>query len=320
MTKADQIQARAREWFVRLEDPDTPASTWLEFQSWLEIDPSHRRAYEAIELLWADLDQLPDRRAANDDRPPGNGKHAPGRSRRTPWLYGSIATAAATALAVGVWTSSGVGSTRTFGTGDAPKTVVLSDGSTVYLNRHTDLQVRMVRDRRAVELSNGEAAFDVAHDATRPFVIAAGEHHIRVLGTAFNVMHDGDRFAVSVERGRVAVRPAHASVDLNLVAGQKLEQVGRRRAVLSRTSTDEGSAWRRGVLIYHDAELAEVAADLSRYFNRPVVISDSVHKLRFTGALQVGDETTMLDQLEDFLPIRASRTAADVRLTPREGR
>lgn len=317
MTTAEQIEAQALEWFVRLQDADAPESAWLEFQTWLEADPAHPRAYDAIEQAWVEIEQpAPILPAANDDIRGVGGR----RGSRPVWLYPSVAAAAAAVAALGVWTQFGMGPEQTYSTGDAPQTVTLSDGSTLYMNRHTDLSVRMERDRRLVTLSDGEAAFDVAHNAARPFEVAAGGHDVKVLGTAFNLVHHDGQFAVSVERGVVAVRAARAKSDLRLIAGQRVEQAGSGPAVLSKVAADEASAWRRGVLIYHDADLAEVGGDLSRYFDKPVIVSVSAQKLRFTGALQVGDEATMLDQLQDFVPIRAARSAADVRLTAREAR
>lgn len=317
MTTAKQIEEQALGWFVRLQDLDAPESAWLDFQSWLEADPAHSRAFDGIEQAWVEIEQpaqvLP---VANDDIPLVGGRRRSGPA----WLYPSFAAAAAAVVALGVWTQSNVGTGQTYSTDDAARTVVLSDGSTLYLNRHTDLSVRMERDRRSVTLRDGEAAFDVAHNAARPFEITAGDHDVRVLGTAFNVVHHDGRFAVSVERGVVAVRPARAKSDLRLVAGQRIDQAGTGLAVLSKVASDEASAWRRGVLIYHDAGLTEVGDDLSRYFDKPVIVSSSAQKLRFTGALQVGDEATMLDQLQDFVPIRSARSATDVRLTAREGR
>lgn len=316
MTLAEQIEEQALGWFVRLQDVDAPESVWLDFQSWLEADPAHTRAYDMVEQAWVEIEQpVVTTPAANDDAPLTGGR----RRSRPAWLYPSFAAAAAAVVALGVWTQFGLGGAQTYSTDDQTRTVTLSDGSSLYLNRHTDLSVRMERGRRSVTLKDGEAAFDVVHDASRPFVITAGDHDVRVLGTAFNVVHHDGRFAVTVERGVVAVRPALAKSALRLVTGQRVDQSGTGRAVLSKVSSDEASAWRRGVLIYHDADMAEVGDDLSRYFDKPVIVSASAQKLRFTGALQVGDEATMLDQLQDFVPIRSARSSTDVRLTAREG-
>lgn len=254
---------------------------------------------------------VPLRVAANDSAP---------LSRRA-WLFPSVAAAAALVLSIGLWTQiSGQGAVQTYRTEDASRALTLSDGTQVYLNRHSDVTVRMKGDSRSVTLDDGEAAFDVAHDATRPFVVTASGRQIRVLGTAFNVLNHDDRFSVSVERGIVAVTPASSRTPVRLTVGQKIDQTGDAASVLSRIDPARASSWRQGVLIYRNAPLAEVADDLSRYLGKPVTLSPSAQPLHFTGALRVGDEATMLKQLQDFVPVQTTRSSTGIDLTARGDR
>lgn len=315
MTVTPEIEEEALHWFVQLSDPDAPAAAWLEFQDWLERNEAHRLAYNAIEQTWIDLDgseaaPVPLRAAANDSGLV---------SRR--WLVPSAAAAAAVVLSVGLWTQLGgsVG-VQTYQTDEAARTITLSDGSLIHLNRHSDMTVRMGDDGRNVTLGEGEAAFDVAHDAARPFVITAGDRRVRVLGTAFNVLNHDGRFTVSVERGVVAVTPAKAAAPVRLTVGQRIDQTGDGASVLTQVDPARASSWRQGVLIYRNASLVEVADDLSRYLDKPVTLSASAQSLHFTGALRIGDEATMLKQLQDFVPVRTTRSSTGIDLTARGGR
>ncbi|CAN5349148.1 FecR family protein [soil metagenome] len=322
MTTTTDIEEQALGWFVRLNDADASSSAWLSFQDWLEADDAHRLAYDAIEQTWVDLDEAPSPPvviavAANDAGPARRtGAH---RSRPV-WLFPAFAAAAALVITVGVWPRiNGLNDTQVYTTGAEPRTVELSDGSHIYLNRHSDLTVRMKASSRTVTLADGEAAFDVTHDASRPFIITTGGRDVRVLGTAFNVLsHDG-RFSVGVERGVVAVTPSKATAPVRLTAGQKIDQTGSATPVLSQMDPERASSWRQGVLIYRNAALADVANDLSRYLDKPVTVSPTAQPLHFTGALRVGNEATMLDQLQAFVPVRTTRSSTDVRLTARDG-
>ena len=307
------IEETARGWFVRLNGPDASETEWLAFQDWIEAEPAHRDAYDRVEALWIALDEVP-RSAlpANDDLP------RPRRSRPG-WLYPAVGMAAALALAVGVWPLFDA-PTEIYRTESAPRTVELSDGSVIHMNRHSDLSVRMERGRREVVLSDGEAAFDVAHNASRPFVITASDHSVQVLGTAFNVVNHDGRFSVSVERGVVAVTPASSKEAMRLTAGQRVDQLGRQPAVLSRVDPASASTWRSGVLVYRNASLAEVGDDLSRYLDKPVNLSVSAQNLRFTGVLRVADEAVMLEQLKELAPVEVVRSADGVDLTGRDSR
>lgn len=319
MTTSD-IHDQALYWFVRLDDAETPEGAWLEFQTWLEADPAHGEAYDLIEQVWVALEEQTPAEvivapiAANDGRP------APGSVRVSrAWLTPLIATAAAVALIAGLWPEiSGEGRFRTYSTNDAPHEVALADGSRLSMNRHTDLRVRIGARGREVAMAGGEVAFDVAHDPARPFVIAADDHEVRVLGTAFNVLsHDG-RFSVGVRRGLVSVAGEGMAGAVRLGAGEQLVRNGSAAPVVSGIDPEQASAWRRGVLVYRETDLGTVADDLSRYLDKPVSITPSARALRFTGALRIGDEATMLRQLQDFVPVRATRANDGIQLTARD--
>ena len=319
MKATTDIDEKALHWFVALRDEAAGDDVWFGFQSWLEAAPAHALAYDAIERLWVDLDAA-DTASAVEPQPAPVIDFAPARDRRTqrrrPWLSAGLGIAASVTLAVGLWMWMAPNG-QTYATTDAPLTVALEDGSHVYLNRHSRLDVRFDGDRRAVSLDEGEAAFDVVHDPAHPFVVAAGAHQVEVLGTAFNVLNHGDNFAVAVERGVVAVTPQKAP-RVRLIAGQALAQTAQKTPMLATVAPDRASAWRQGVLVYRDRPLGEVADDLSRYLDKPVVLSTSARALRFTGALRIGDEAVMLQLLQDFLPIRIDASTTAVRVDARE--
>lgn len=86
--------------------------------------------------------------------------------------------------------------------------IKLDDGSEVSLNTDSTIRVTMLKEERQIELLSGEAFFDVAKDANRPFTVATEEQQITVLGTAFNVRQREDEnvLKVAVIEGRVAVQ------------------------------------------------------------------------------------------------------------------
>ena len=66
--------------------------------------------------------------------------------------------------------------------------ILLPDGSKVWLNAASDLQYPEHFDgnQRKVTLT-GEAFFEIAHDASHPFIIHTRKMDVRVLGTSFNI-------------------------------------------------------------------------------------------------------------------------------------
>ena len=314
MTDTTKTTDEAVAWFARLRDPEASEADWLAFVDWIEGAPERRHAYDAVEQSWVEVEDdvevvedQPRLRPANDDRPVRKA------SRR--WVFGAVATAACAVLAFGVWPHLSSSRIQTYASGDKAQTITLSDGSRVWLNRDTTLEARMGRGERDIVLNGGEAAFDVAHDAARPFVVHAGDRSVRVLGTAFDVIHQGDRFVVQVERGKVAVTPAGAVQATSLSAGQSLRQSGRGAVSVVAEDPETISVRRDGILVYREAMLAEVADDLSLYLDKVVIVDDAARELRFSGVLKADDEVTVLGQLEAFAPIRIVRTSNEVRIS-----
>lgn len=317
MTAQSDIDEQALRWFVTLREPDTTEETWLAFQDWLEAGAAHRHAYDRVEQAWIDCDEPASAPEVANDAPQGTAPRVHAGDRRRKWLLPAMGLAATIVLAFGLLDRTPP--LQTFHTDGETRTVVLADGSRIFLNRHTDLSIRLESDGRRVAMTDGEAAFDVAHDADRPFVITAGDHSVRVLGTAFNVLSHDDRFSVGVERGVVAVRP-RSRASVRLVAGQKLAQIGAGPPILSRIDPAGTASWRDGVLVYRGSSISDVAFDLSRYLDKRVTVSPAARNLRFTGALKVSDEVTMLRQLQDFAPVRVSRSGTSIDLAPRDDR
>lgn len=309
MRATDGIDSEARSWFVRLNDAEATEADWLEFLAWVEADEAHGPAYERLEQLWVGLD------GAMAIKPARGA--SPINQRQSSWHFPVAAIAATLVLVVVLGTLFLRDQARVYRSDNEIRQLTLEDGSLIILNRHSTLSVRQSSGRRDVALLDGEAAFDVRHDASRPFLVSADGRDIRVLGTAFNVLSHEGRFSVSVESGVVAVTPRGEGT-VRLTSGRRIVQVGQSHSVVSAIDPAQSSAWREGVLVYRNANLAEIADDLSRYLDKPVEISTSAQTLRYTGVIVLGREETMLRQLEDLLPVVAVGAPERVVLSGRE--
>lgn len=322
---------QAAAWVALLHTDDAGEADWLALEAWLVADPAHGPAYNEAEGLWAALETHRqairaglDPEALETGRADGLADLASRRQARMGWRRWSLVAAPVAAalvaglLLAGPWIE-GRGVTYVTAPGQT-REVVLKDGTKIAMNGDSRLTVRMTSQARTVEMGQAEAAFDVTHDPSRPFLIDVGESQVRVIGTAFNIRRDSASTRVSVIRGIVQVAdlqdPARA---VRLTVGESVSRDDRTdRAVISRVGADEAQAWRAGRLIYNDRPLAEVATDLSRAFATPVVVADDAASLRFTGVLELGDETRVITRLEGFLPVRAYRAADRIELRRRQ--
>jgi ferric-dicitrate binding protein FerR (iron transport regulator) len=116
-----------------------------------------------------------------------------------------IAIAASTLIAIvaGGWFYSQRGTYST-GTGET-RSVRLEDGSLVELNSRSRIRVRYRERERSVEMLEGQAFFQVAKDATRPFIVHSDSTSVRAVGTQFDVYRRESGTTVTVVEGRVAV-------------------------------------------------------------------------------------------------------------------
>lgn len=314
----EETAARAAAWVVRLRADDASDADLAAATAWLEADPAHRQAFDEAEALWAGLDDLlPGQSAPVVDL---TARRARRKGFNPGWRVAAPAIAAALAAAVllaPLLRSAPAVIYRT-----APGeilTVTLDDGSRVQINGGSTLTVKMERGRRLVRMDEAEAAFDVAHEAGRPFLVEVGESRVRVVGTAFNIRRTAAETEVSVLRGVVEVSDrAQPSHRVRLTIGQQVRRDDADdRMAVAPVDVRTAAVWTQGRRVYDDRPLSEIAADLSRAFATPVVVAPAAADLRFSGVLQLDDEDAVIARLERFLPIRATRGPQGVRLERR---
>lgn len=314
----DPIQQAAVDWFVRLQG-DAALEDWTAFQAWLEADPAHAAAYEAVESMWIDLEDAPrvdsalpvTLEATVDNVVPL--RRAPARPARR-WVWAGVATAAAAAVVAAVLPQLTRPTFTDYATQRGEiRDVALADGSRLTLGSATTLRVRLTRAERDVTLVDGEASFDVAHLEDRPFVVSVADREVRVLGTEFNILSHDDRLAVTVRRGLVSVSGQDGAV--RLAKGQQLVHApGAAASVVRSTDPDAAFAWKSGKLVYRETPLVDVVADLNRYAATPIRVDPSAASVKVSGVLLVDEEAAMIRRLELFAPIVSQRSGGEILL------
>ena len=79
----------------------------------------------------------------------------------------------------------------------------LPDGSSIFIDAKTNLNIEFYKGKREVTLNNGRVMFEVAKDENRVFIIKSGDINIEVVGTKFEVIHKKDITTINVEEGIV---------------------------------------------------------------------------------------------------------------------
>lgn len=181
----------------------------------------------------------------------------------------------------------------------------LADGTQVWLNAASRLRFFTANDgaERRVWLE-GEAYFEVAHDAKRPFIVESGGQSIRVLGTRFNVNgYDGDRaIYTTLVEGSVAITPLAGGEQVTLQPGQQATYSRRNddQIAVAAVDTSQATAWMTGTFIFNRASITEIMESLARWYDFEFEVSPLLDGLRFSG------QFPRCEELDKILTIIAS--------------
>jgi len=317
----DQVRKEAARWFTRRLDPAVRESERQSFEQWREEDPRRAEAYEGTERLWVKLEILKQservRRAVADSsaqagmlRP----AHHPAVWR--PIFFGLAASlVVVVALTLVYLNRDRKPTVQTFATAvGEQRTQGLADGSTLKLNTNTFVDVHMSRHRREITLRSGEVVFDVAKDATRPFVVSAGDGTVTAVGTQFEVRNDAGAVAVTLIEGRVQVARASRGEVEPLKPGQQARYSENGTGIVTRNVDVEAlTSWMSGRLEFQGTPLEEAVAEANRYSARKLRIGDpTIRKVAVSGTFRTDDVDSMAAAFEAAFDLRIETSAKEV--------
>lgn len=316
--------ASAAAWRVRLTEAGLESSE--AFEAWLAEDAANEAAWRQVAAPWDLLGQhaaTPGVMQARRDalaRAGAQGRMATRErsgSRRAYWLS-ALAAGVMVVVAGALWLVAQPTEYRTqFG---ERRVVTLEDGSKVSLDSQTAVQVRYTVAARKLKLLMGQARFDVAHHAQRPFSVDAGDRTVIATGTSFNIDLRESEVVVTLIEGQVLVTSRASQAWLPIVttptptalpldAGETLTAAidAAETPRIEKASLDTVTSWESGRLIFDNETLDEVVEQVGRYARQPILIADDrAAKLRISGVFNVGDATTFVDTVSRYLPVRAT--------------
>ena len=316
-TSEDEQAAReAADWAARLNGRTVDTAELGAFYHWRRI-PANAAAYARLEALWQQADALGSDRdvalmvqaALSRSTPAMRLRAILGRLHRDP---ASLVAALAALIAVlGVLAVLRPVSYRT-GPGEQ-RLIRLDDGTRIHLNTDTALQVQYSVARRRIELAQGEAFFEVAHDAQRPFVVASNGSEVQAIGTRFDVRRDRRDVRVILSQGVVAVRFAGAGSGpaVTLQPGQAIWLGPSRPRTIDAVDSDALTSWTIGQLTFRDMPLRAAIAEVNRYLVEPITLDAAdLADARVNGIFETGDRTAFVSAVTALFGLKA-RTTSD---------
>ncbi len=331
-----RIREEAPLWIARI-DRELSDEEMKELEQWLSDSPKHREAFLEAASLWDDMDVLT---RLSSLFPLEGSRPVP---KKMHWKHLSALAAVLVFLAIVLLRPDAgmlqppasepmaaskpdtTSAAQTYLTVIGQQSLVsLSDGSQVRLNTDSLIEVVYGSDFRRVHLVRGEAHFEIAKDASRPFDVLAGNHVVRAIGTAFNVrMPSIERMEVTVTEGRIRLmndepRKTVSEEPVSLsgaespiaVAGQlvTVESSGKPRVRdLPLEELADLTAWQRGKLVFRGEPLREVLQEFARYTNLKFIPNDeTIGDIPVGGVFRAADVEGLMMALRENFGLRTS--------------
>ena len=315
------LAEEAAHWLLELEEPDS--ATLGRFAAWLEISPRHAEEFLLASAVWKELEhfdtthRLDIEKLVEDARnnvrtislasteaahsTPG---HTRSRRVRRMTLAAAAAVVATVVVAISVWQAPRMQPQSYATIRGEQRALKLEDGSVVYLNTESRVEVQFSKNVRVIRLLEGEAMFNVEHDAARPFRVMAGPTVIQAVGTRFNVYRSNAGATVSVVEGGVQISPEAAAVSQTStprVAAGEQARISADGEIVTRTVPDLAQivSWRERRLVFRAERLEDVATQFNRYNALQIRIADeALRGKQITGVFDADDPRSFVQFLQ----------------------
>lgn len=301
MTQPDySVLEQAAEWFAVLGDERVGEAQRQAWRCWLAASPAHAAAWQRVETISGQFQAVPAGQRSLAHRT----LQSSGRSRRQ--VLGSLLLlGAGGVLGLDVSRVPWQGWTADLrsATGEV-RELRLADGSRLWLNSGSAVDVRYDARQRLLRLWQGELLLDSARD-DRPLWVETEHGRMQALGTRFSVRRRDGRTLLSVFAG--AVRIDCRSGPSGIVQAGEQVAFDTRRIDAPTKVAPAREAWQRGVLLADDRPLGEFIAELAEHVPGHLGVDPRVAGLRLVGAFPLNDPERIYAALEANLPVRVRR-------------
>ncbi|MEM1404732.1 MAG: FecR domain-containing protein [Pseudomonadota bacterium] len=314
----------ALEWRALMDDEIVDNEKRAAFQAWVMSDPSHMQAFDYAERLWDQLKLVSDPSDRQSELSTPVPQITLSQPRRPITLIGAFVV-----LVVVILAATTALRPATTLTGDAPtaasyrtdiaefRSIELAEGSRIVLGPDSAVEIRMDDARRAVVLTKGDAFFDVVKNVSRPFSVVAGNAHVSVVGTQFDVRRATETTRIAVADGRVEVEVVNEAPGkrggrpLTLQPGQTVTLDSGSLGEISSMSTELVGAWRENRLAFFNEPLSRVVEQVNRYDRREIVLENvDLAALTISATLDASDVDALLQTLAEIYPVVVSQPDA----------
>ena len=197
--------------------------------------------------------------------------------------------------------------------------LTLSDGTRAWLNSETSIQYPVVfgaKERRV--FIQGEAYFEVAKDAKKPFTVQFMSSSVTVFGTSFNIRAypEEKQSQTTLAEGSVRIYSPGSSMllkpgeqaEVNALSGEMVK-----KEVEVKTFT----SWKDGRFVFEQEPLENIMRTLERWYDIRVIFRDEgAKRISLSGNLKrYGDFSQVMNMLQMTGDVRFELHGNDVYIT-----
>lgn len=301
---------QAAEWFALLQSGTATPADQARWQAWLEEEGA-RAAWAFVERVSQQFQPL----QTGDSgmlaaRALGTARQ---RMARRQLLRGMAVLAGSGTLGWGLWQHTPLPQQLAAWTADhrtatgEMRALALEDGTRIWLNTATAVDLHYTHDLRRLLLRMGEMLVQTASDPQRPLVVDTPWARLQALGTRFTTRLQGQGGLLAVYEGAVRIQPVDASQSITVAAGRQVyfdaRSVGPDVAV-----NPAHEAWSRGILLANGMALSSFVEELGRYRQGHLSLAPELADLPVLGSYPLHDTDAALAMLQAVLPIRLRHT------------
>lgn len=200
----------------------------------------------------------------------------------------------------------------------------LPDGSTIFADAKTNLNIEFFNGKREVNLQNGRAMFEVAKDENRPFVIKSGDINIEVVGTKFEVIHKEDTTTINVEEGTVKTYYSKYFIDKQnqalLTKAQSLTYKDDVGAItqIKIIEPEKIALWRENKILLNKTTLKEALEEFSKYNDISIsFLSKDAENYLITGEFSSTQINIFIKTISKIYPIKIDKKDKSLQISKR---
>ncbi|MCB5184638.1 FecR family protein [Methylobacillus gramineus] len=314
MSNAPQLPApdtalvkQAIAWLIQLKSKENDQATLTGCIAWRQSSSEHELAWQRVNLMLGEMQQdlngIPDGIQVSQVMQ-NTMRHM--QKRRSIKLLALAAIAGSTALMtreVMPW-QPWLSDYHTT-TGER-RSMMLADGSELFLNTDSSVNISFDEHQRLIILNQGEIMIKTGSDSSsprnRPLRVQTRHAMLEAIGTQFVVRLQQDTTLLSMQQGKVSMMPAAFH------APQKIAEAGQDYLIYQDRLDSvqlpmEADSWTLGALVVKEMPLADFLAEVARYRTGHLGCDPSVADLRLSGVFQLDDIDKLLALLPHKLPV-----------------